>query len=218
MSSSTRQLPTAGRRANEDWLAALRSDDGVAMTAQADLRQYVRRGLERALGPRDGLDDATFDDLTQEALLRITSKLDRFRGDSQFTTWAMAVAIRVAFTTLRRKRWGDRSLQDLGISPHAEPVTTASSAPDPRSRISKDDLLRTLHEAIERDLTPRQRAAVLSELAGMPTSVLADQLGTNLNALYKLHHDARLRLRAALKKRGFAEAEVRSVLAAASNP
>ena len=69
-----------------------------------------------------------------------------------------------------------------------------------------------LRDAIERDLTPRQRAAVLGELAGMPTAVLAEQLGTNANALYKLHHDARLRLRAALEERGFSAQDVRSLI------
>ena len=63
----------------------------------------------------------------------------------------------------------------------------------------------------ERALENRQRAAVLGELAGMPTAVLAEQLDTNTNALYKLHHDARLRLRVALEERGFSETDVRGI-------
>jgi RNA polymerase sigma-70 factor (ECF subfamily) len=166
----------------------------------------------RALGHREGLDDATLEDITQEAMIRVATKLDGFRGDSRFTTWAMAIAIRVAYTQLRRRRWGDRSLDDLGVTPDTSDSIRPSSGSDPVSSTRRGELLESLREAINGDLTPRQRAAVLGELAGMPTAVLADQLGTNANALYKLHHDARLRLRKALRERGFTEADVRGIL------
>ncbi len=35
------------------------------------------------------------------------------RGDSRFTTWAVTVAVRVAFTELRRAKWQDVSLDRL---------------------------------------------------------------------------------------------------------
>ena len=59
-------------------------------------------------------------------------------------------------------------------------------------------------------------AAILGELAGMPCARLAEELGTNPNALYKLHHDARKRLRQALLDRGFGEEDVRSIVGEAS--
>jgi RNA polymerase sigma-70 factor (ECF subfamily) len=145
-------------------------------------------------------------------MLRIASKLDRFRGDSRFTTWAMAIAIRTAYTALRRRRWAERSLDDLGLS-----IDTPSSAADPTADAGRRDLMGSLRAAIDEDLTPRQRTAVLGELAGMPVPVLAEQLGTNPNALYKLHHDARLRLRSALEQRGFSQTDVRGMLRTASN-
>ena len=55
-----------------------------------------------------------------------------------------------------------------------------------------------------------------AELAGMPTEVLAEQLGTNPNALYKLVHDARRRLRAALERDGFSAHDVRNAIEGAS--
>lgn len=205
--TTTRELPADHGRTDAAWMAGLRGDDPAAMDVQADLRDFIRRGLGRALGRRGFRDDASIEDFTQEAMVRITAKLDDFRGDSRFTTWAMAIAVRVAYTELRRKRWGERSLEDLGVS-----VERGASSTDPTHSTGRQDLLGSLREAIDRDLTPRQRAAVLGELAGMPTAVLAEQLDTNATALYKLHHDARLRLRAALEQRGFSEADVRNML------
>ncbi len=206
-----------GDRTNGDWLARLRCNDSPGRKAQEDLRDYIRRGLGRVFGGQGNLDDASLEDLTQDAMIRITTKLDDFRGESKFTTWAMAIAIRVAFTSLRRRRWAERSLEDLGLSVDAQSSPIGSPSTDPTNPTSASDLLCSLREAIDRDLTPRQRSAVLGELAGMPTAVLAEQLKTNANALYKLHHDARLRLRAALEERGFSESDVRSILHASSN-
>ncbi len=206
-----------GGRTNGDWLAGLRCNDSPGLKVQEDLRGYIRRGLGRIFGGQGNLVDASLEDLTQDAMLRVTTKLDDFRGESKFTTWAMAIAIRVAYTSLRRRRWGERSLEDLGLSVDSQRSTIASPSTDPTAPTGRTDLLCSLREAIDRDLTPRQRAAVLGELAGMPTAVLAEQLDTNANALYKLHHDARLRLRAALEERGFSETDVRGILHAASN-
>ena len=206
-----------GGRTNGDWLAGLRCNDSLGLKVQEDLRGYIRRGLGRTFGEQGNLDDASLEDLTQDAMIRITTRLDDFRGESKFTTWAMAIAIRVAYTSLRRRRWGERSLEDLGLSVDSQRSTIASPSTDPTDPTGRTDLLSSLREAIDRDLTPRQRAAVLGELAGMPTAVLAEQLDTNANALYKLHHDARLRLRDALEERGFFERDVRSILQGVSN-
>ncbi len=209
--------PNADGRTNEQWLSALHGKGANDVDAQHELRSYIRRGLGRAFGGQDRVDDALLDDLTQDALLRITIKLDSFRGESLLTTWAMSIAIRVAYSELRRRRWGDRSLEDLGLSVEASQSTLATAPGDPAAGSSRDDLMGALRVCIERDLTPRQRSAILGELAGMPADVLAQQLDTNTNALYKLHHDARLRLRAALEERGFSGTDVRIILQAASN-
>ncbi|MCL4825239.1 MAG: hypothetical protein KJZ57_13575, partial [Anaerolineales bacterium] len=53
------------------------------------------------------------EEVTQEALLRILDRLHTFEGRSQFTTWAHKIAIRIALSELRRKRWRDSSLDEL---------------------------------------------------------------------------------------------------------
>ena len=59
-------------------------------------------------------------------------------------------------------------------------------------------------EVINEELTERQRAAMIAlAVQGVPMEVVAEQLGTNRNALYKLLHDARKRLKQRLAQRGY---------------
>ncbi len=190
---------------NEDWLTGLTAaprDDQLVR----ELRDVVCRGLSSALRRR-AIDEDELEDFTQEAVIRILERLDTFRGDSKFTTWAVAVAIRIALTHLRRRRARSVDLDEvLHAAPDRGPSTSAEA----------DELLGALRAAIDRDLTELQRTAVLAELAGMPTVVIAERLGTNPNALYKLHHDARRRLRRSLADAGFSDQDVRSYLSDAS--
>lgn len=195
-------------RPNEAWLAELRASDADALEA---LRSLLIKGLRSALSRRPGAGEEDLEDLAQDALLRILERLDSFRGDSRFETWAMSVAVRNAFTSLRRKHWQDVSLDGLELPPRPGP-----RAEEPEARAERGDLLEALREAIDTDLTDRQRTLILAELAGMPTARLLEELGTNPNALYKLYHDARKKLRQALLERGFEEADVRSVTEGAS--
>ena len=94
------------------WLDELTASGTRADQAQRDLRRFLLHGLRRTLRPR-GVDDESIEDFVQEAMVKILASLDSFRGDSQLTTWAMAVAVRTAFSELRRARWRDRSLDEM---------------------------------------------------------------------------------------------------------
>jgi RNA polymerase sigma-70 factor (ECF subfamily) len=60
----------------------------------------------------------------------------------------------------------------------------------------REDMLTRVRRIIEEDLTDRQRQALLLlGVQDMPMEDAARKLKTNRNALYKLLHDARLRLK-----------------------
>ena len=100
-----------GERTNSDWLEALRGpEQGEAL---ADLQRIVMRGLQHGLTGWPEVTNADREDFTQETLLKVLAELDSFRGESQFTTWVQKIAVRVALTELRHKRWQDTSLQSL---------------------------------------------------------------------------------------------------------
>jgi len=66
-----------------------------------------------------------------------------------------------------------------------------------------------VRQAIENDLTDRQRRAMQAVvLEGMPLEEVAKRMDSTRNALYKLMHDARRRLKRTLEQRGIDPADI----------
>jgi RNA polymerase sigma-70 factor (ECF subfamily) len=197
-------------RTNEQWLAELRGSNPDE--ALADLYDLLVRGLSAALGGRaDGV-DASIGDFAQEALIKIVSNLDSFRGESRFTTWAQKIAMNVALTELKRRRWRDVSLQDLLDRRTATGRGLADPQLSPDQVAFRNMVLAKLRGAIDEELTDRQREAVVAViLEGMPISEVARRMGTNQNALYKLLYDARKKLKLRMEAAGLSPLEVLAV-------
>jgi len=198
-------------RTNQEWLAALRGPE--CDKALADLRALLVRGLRYALAGHAGMTEADLEDFAQEAMLKILAGLDSFRGESRFTTWAQKIAVRVAFTELRRLRWKDVSLEDLAGPYHFEgdltPAVLADPAPSPEQRVTQQMLLATVQRLIAEELTERQCQAMTAVIkGGMPLEEVARRMGTNRNALYKLLHDARQRLKKRMMAEGLSPQDV----------
>ena len=194
-------------RTNEQWLAELRGPNPDE--ALADLYGLLVRGLRAALGGRaDGV-DANIGDFAQEALIKIVSNLDSFRGESRFTTWAKKIAMNVALTELKRRRWRNVSLQDLLDRRTATGRGLSDPQLTPEQVAFQNMVLAKLRRTIDEELTDRQREAVVAViLEGMPIAEVARRMGTNQNALYKLLHDARKKLKLRMEAAGLSPQEV----------
>ena len=197
-------------RTNEEWFTDLRGPDPDP--AIEDLRKVLRRGLIYTLSNRIKTDlETQVDDFTQDAILRILDKIDTFRGESRFTTWAQKVAVRVAFTELRRQRWKDISIEDLMPEDSGDftPLVLADPSPDPEKLTTQTLLTEMIETMLNEDLTERQRKAMLAIMkGGMPIEEVARRMDTNRNALYKLLHDARKQMRKTLLEKGLTPQEV----------
>jgi RNA polymerase sigma factor (sigma-70 family) len=203
------------KRTNEEWLSDLRSEGERRESALADLRAILLTGLpyalSRWLSPTNPQFDALAEEVVQEALLRILDHLDTFEGRSQFTTWANKIAVRLAISELRRQRWKDVSLNELLDNPDAPPPANLMEAPGvgPETRSEQGEMLALVQRLIDTELTERQRQALVAiGVGGMPLEEVARRMGTNRNALYKLLHDARLRLKHALAAQGLSPEDV----------
>lgn len=198
-------------RSNAEWLEALQSKGTLAETALADLRSLLLRGLRQALF-RNGVTEADLEDFVQEAMIKILGELASFRGEARFTTWAQKIAIRVAFTELRRRRWSDVSLQDM-LAAHEDsdytPAVLKDQAPDPGQMVARSMMVATVQRLIMEELTEKQRRAMMAVMVGgMPLQEAAQRMGANRNAMYKLLHDARQRLQRRLQREGLTAAEI----------
>ena len=194
-------------RTNEQWLVELRGANPDE--ALADLYELLVRGLRAALGGYGGGVDANVEDFAQEALIKITGNLDSFRGESRFTTWAQKIAMNVALTELKRRRWRDVSLQDLFARREEADRGPADTQLTPEQLAFQNTVLGELRRMIDEELTDRQREAVVAViLEGMPISEVARRMDTNQNALYKVLHDARRRLKRRMEAAGLSSKEV----------
>jgi RNA polymerase sigma-70 factor, ECF subfamily len=186
---------------SDAWVAALSSQGPAHEEACSRLHGLLLRAARfevsrrRASLPHLRGDD--FDDLAvqsaDDALVAILAKLDTFRGDSRFTTWAYKFALLEAAVKLRRRAWQGR---EVPLEPETWEVF-AADRPSPEARAEESELLRELKAAIEQELSPHQREVLVAiALNGVPIDVLAERLNTTRGALYKTLHDARKKLRA----------------------
>jgi len=132
-----------------------------------------------------------------DAVVAILAKLDQFRGDSLFTTWARQFVRREVPAKIRRRRGHAREHPTDDGFDHAQ--MWAMDAESPHERAVARETARTLALRIADDLTPRQREVLIAlAIDGEPTKDLARRLDTTPGALYKTLHDARRKLRANL--------------------
>jgi len=201
-------------RSNEEWIAALSQPGPEYDAALEDLRAVLVRGLGYALSDRSNVRESDLEDFAQDAVLKILNGLHTFRGESRFTTWAHKIAVRVAFTELRRRRWRDVSLDEMTESRDGDadfiPSSLADPSIGPEQEAMQRAILFTLRRLIREELTDKQRQAMEAVLKGMPLEEVARRMDTNRNALYKLLHDARRRLQQHLQDEGLSAEDIMS--------
>ena len=192
---------------SDAWVAALSAPGPAREAATARLHELLLRASRfevnrrRASLPHLRGDD--FDDLAiqsaDDALMAVMAKLDTFRGDSRFTTWAYKFALLEAAVKLRRRAWQGR---EVPLEPETWEVFAADRL-SPHRSAEQGELLRELQDGIEQALSMHQREVLVAlTLNGVPIDVLAERLTTTRGALYKTLHDARKKLRAHIANKG----------------
>jgi RNA polymerase sigma-70 factor, ECF subfamily len=189
------------------WLAALRGDGSRREEALARLHGLLLRAARFEVARRartlrhlrgNELDDIALQS-ADDALVAVLAKLDRFRGESRFTTWAYKFALLEASVKVRRRAWQGR---EVPLEPERWP-RLADHGASPQANAEQGELLSEVRDAIESELTPHQREVFAAlALNEVPIDVLAERLGTSRGALYKTLHDARRKLRRAVEARG----------------
>lgn len=187
-----RELADAGPRQEQ---AVARLYALLLRIARGELSR--RAGQHPVTGPE--LDDLAHQ-AAADAVLAITAKLGQFRGESRFTTWAYRFVILEVSSKLGRHFWRRPTV--------ALPAEDWDRLPDrfgmdPADHAQWRGLVEALHQAVERELTERQRQVFVAlVLNGVPLDALVLELATNRNAIYKMMFDARRKLRMALVASG----------------
>jgi RNA polymerase sigma-70 factor, ECF subfamily len=208
MSERSEAPPVPGPDAeSRAWLIGLRAEGARREEASRRLHDLLLRAARFEISCRRGshphLRGGDLDDLAHQAaddaLFAILGKLENYRGDSRFTTWAYKFALLEAAVKLRRRAWQGR---EVPIEPEHWSVI-AGRGDSPEGEAESNELLDSISSAIETELSPHQREVLVAvALNDVPIDVLAERLNTTRGALYKTIHDARKKLRGHLADAG----------------
>lgn len=203
---------TTDQNSSDDWVTRLSSNGAEREDAIEELTRLLVRGLSKSMSNRYG-NAVQPDDVVQEAMLKILDSLDTFAGRSRFTTWAMTIATRVAISEMRRKHYQDVSLDSITSGENLSFEIAAGPSMRDEEQIDRAKVLSTLHQLIESELSVKQREAIQALLSGLPVEEIASRTGSNRNAVYKLIHDARVRLKSGLERSGLMADDFNAIFA-----
>jgi RNA polymerase sigma-70 factor, ECF subfamily len=191
-----------------EWLRSLEPDGPHREAALARLHALLLRAARAEAGRRavrTGIGGPELDDLAHQAaddaLLAILRRLDSFRGDSRFTTWAYKFAVLEVASKLGRHFW---TRPTASLEPELWDQLPARLGPTPESSAEAGELVSAVRGAVDATLTDRQRSIFVALVVdGIPLDALAVRMQTDRNAIYKVMFDARRKIRAALVTNGY---------------
>jgi RNA polymerase sigma-70 factor (ECF subfamily) len=191
-----------------DWVAALQSPgaerDGTVARLHEALLRVARSELRRRHGQLD-VSGPELDDLAHQAaadaMLAILAKLDQFRGESKFTTWAFKFVMFEVSAKIGRHFW---RRPPVALTAEDWDRLPDRFGFDPAGESERRDFVRAVHQAVQEDLTEHQRQVFVAlVLDGIPMDALAEKLGSSRNAIYKTMFDTRRKLRVSLVANGY---------------
>jgi RNA polymerase sigma-70 factor (ECF subfamily) len=193
---------------DDDELLRLIKGDGASRDdAIAQLRSVLLRGLSKSLNNRYGK-PFNAEDIVQEALMKVLNSLDKYEGRSKFTTWAMTVATRIGISALRRKYHQDVSMEPFSSTDGYRMDVAITDEPTLSNSESRAKIFSILQNLIDTVLTDKQRLATRAFLSNFATDEIAEQLQMNRNAVYKLIHDARQKLKDGFERAGLTSEQI----------
>jgi RNA polymerase sigma factor (sigma-70 family) len=201
---------------DDEELFTLIKGEGVSRDhAISELRSLLLRGLSKSLNNRYGK-PYNAEDIVQEALIKVLNSLDQYEGRSKFTTWAMTVATRIGISDLRRKYHRDVSMEPFNTTDGYTMDVAIIDEPTLSNAESRAKIFTVLQNLIDTELTDKQRAATRAFLSDFATDEIAEQLNMNRNAVYKLIHDARQKLKDGFARAGLTSEEIFDALSEGS--
>jgi len=171
-------------------------------------RPRIYRSALRILRNHEDAEDAV-----QRSFLHAFTKLDKFRGDSTFSTWLTRIAINEALMLLRRRRTNTVPLESGGDGDYESPAfNLEDNGPTPEEALAKKELGDVVVEAISHLRKSLRTVVLLGELRGLTSVETARHLGLSVAAVKARAFHARRHLRQHLEHKLQAPRGQRTVL------
>jgi RNA polymerase sigma-70 factor (ECF subfamily) len=178
----------------------LQTGDEEAVRELAD--RYSHRIFQMALRHMKNREDA--EEVTQDVLLKVYRKIDRFRGDAALSSWIYRITFNTAMSRLRTHR-AERAAEAERERTLSARSQDAAEAPTPRqaadwSHMPDEELLRSqLRQAVARALPQLPEIyrvpVVLRDLEGLTTEEASTRLRVKDQTLKSRLHRGRVMLR-----------------------
>ena len=188
------------RTEDRQLIARLQAGDEGAVQELAD--RYSARIYQLALRHMKNREDA--EEVTQDVLLKVSRKVDAFRGDAALSSWIYRITFNTAMSRLRTSRLAraaDQERERTLVSQHdGDEPTRAPRQPADWSHLPDDELLRSqLRDAVTeaiRELPEIYRAPVLlRDIQGLSTEEASSRLHLKGQTLKSRLHRGRVMLR-----------------------
>src|SRR5687767_7482007 len=183
-------------------IARLQARDETAVHELAD--RYGSRIYQLALRHMKNREDA--EEVTQDVLLKVYRKIDRFRGDAALSSWIYRITFNTAMSRLRTGRAARAADQERSRLLAADSFEPRPAPPQPVdwSRMPDEELLRAqLRRAVAvaiSELPEIYRApVVLRDIQGLSTEEASSRLHVKDQTLKSRLHRGRLMLRERLQ-------------------
>jgi RNA polymerase sigma-70 factor (ECF subfamily) len=205
------QLAPALDAVSAEWISALTSTGHTRDAGLARLHGLLVRVAAGELRRREassGITGPELDDLAHQAaadaMLAIIAKLDTFRGESRFTTWAYRFAVLEVSSKLGRHYWRQHPAASLDAEDWDRLPDRIGV--DPGDRAVQAEMVAAIQRAVDQELTERQQWLFIAIVVnGIPLDAVVDRTGMTRNAIYKMVFDARRKVRAFLVANGYLE-------------
>lgn len=194
------------------WIAALNGagierDAALCSLHEMLLKVAVHEAYRR--GPMFRIGGPELNDLAHQAaddaMVAILGKLDTFRGESRFTTWAYRFVALEVSSKLGRHFWLRPS-----VSLDAEEWERLPDqfGLDPLEQTQQHELITAVQQAVSDTLTAHQRRFFVAVVInGVPMDAMVSESGLKRGAIYKAIFDARRKIRAHLTANGYLDGE-----------
>lgn len=189
--------PFGPQSAEPELVAAVRSG------SEAAVRELVRRLNPRLFRVARGIapSDAEAEEIVQETYLTAFSQIDRFRGESRFSTWITRIAINAALMRARRAH-PEEEYDAVNEDDQSRILSFPGQRPElPDTALGRAQIRALLEQAVA-ELPPDLRLAfLLHEAEGLSVQDIARDLSLNPVTVRTRLFRARLRLRGAVERR-----------------
>lgn len=167
----------------------------------AAFEQLVRRweGPTGRILTRLAVPGVEVEDLCQEVFLRVLNARGRYRATGAFSTWLYRIALNVARSAARRRRWRWHSLNNY------EPVCARAA---PGERLERDELGRRVRQALAALPGKLREALVLRHFGELTFAEIAQVTGQPASTVKSRTKAGLQRLRRELRSRGIDEREL----------